>query len=195
MIKPELCHYDHGTCRDSIWGKENCFQPHYIYLSNTSHIKVGITRKTNIPQRWIDQGAFQALPILQVNHRLLSGLIEMEFKSYISDKTYWQTMLKIEPEALDLKRYRDQLLANKHSFIISMKQKYGLKSVVSINSEVYKIYYPILFYPQKIKSHNLDKNPYISGRIIGIKGQYIILDSGIVINLRKFKCQHEFGSI
>lgn len=185
IIKPELCHYHHGTCREASWGEEHCLKPHYIYLANTSHIKVGIARKANIPMRWIDQGAVQALPILQVNQRLLSGLIEVELKKHISDKTHWQAMLKGQPESLDLKNCRDQLLTDKDSFVASIKKKYGSDAISSINSEVHKIHYPVLTYPQKIKSYHLDKAPCISGKIMGIKGQYMMLDTG-VINLRKF---------
>lgn len=185
IIKPELCHYHQGTCRDVMWAKENCLKPHYIYLANTSHIKVGITKKVNIPMRWIDQGAVQALPILQVNQRLLSGLVETELKNYISDKTHWQTMLKSQPKDIDLKIYRNQLLVDKHDFINSLKQEYGLDSITAIDSDIFNIQYPVLVYPQKVKSHSLDKYPCISGTIIGIKGQYIILDN-CVINIRKF---------
>ena len=184
-IKPQLCHYHRGTCRDASWGEEHCLKPHYIYLANTSHIKIGITRKVNIPNRWIDQGAVQALPILQVNQRLLSGLIEFQMKRHVSDKTYWQAMLKGEPKSFSLINCRNQLLAKETSFIMEIKQKYGETSINFVNSNVYKISYPILAYPKKIKLYNLDKLPRFSGKIMGIKGQYIFLDTGL-INIKKF---------
>jgi len=185
IIKPELCHYHHGTCRDANWGGKHCLKSHFIYLANTSHIKVGITRRANLPMRWIDQGAVQALPVLQVNQRLLSGLVEVEFRKHISDKTHWQAMLKGQPEAIDLKDYCKRLLADEHHFIADIKQKYGADAINTINSEIQEIHYPILEYPQKVKSYNLDKTSCVSGKIIGIKGQYIMLDTG-VINIRKF---------
>ncbi|MGL4475007.1 MAG: DUF2797 domain-containing protein, partial [Shewanella sp.] len=66
IMKPETCHYDQGTCREPEWGQKNCYTPHYVYLANTSGLKVGITRHTQIPTRWLDQGATQGLPILKV---------------------------------------------------------------------------------------------------------------------------------
>ena len=90
IIKPELCHYHAGTCREPSWGEQHCFTDHFIYLANTSGLKVGITRNTNIPTRWLDQGATQALPIMRVKNRLLSGQAEVIFKQYVADKTAWQ---------------------------------------------------------------------------------------------------------
>ena len=48
-----------------------------------------------------------------------------------------------------------------------------------------KLVYPVEQYPEKVKSHNLDKTPVIRGKLQGIKGQYLILDTG-VINIRKY---------
>ena len=102
IMRPETCHYHLGTCREPDWGLSNCFTPHIVYLANSSGIKVGITRKTNTPSRWIDQGAICALPILEVKTRLESGLIEKALKSFITDKTNWRVMLKNETEPADL---------------------------------------------------------------------------------------------
>ncbi len=91
IMKPETCHFDQGTCREPQWGEDNCMVDHFVYLSNTSSLKVGITRHTQIPTRWIDQGATQGLPILKVKSRLISGLIEVELAKHIADKTNWRT--------------------------------------------------------------------------------------------------------
>ena len=185
IIKPELCHYEQGTCRDSSWARTHCLQPHYVYLAHTSNIKIGITQKINTPMRWIDQGAIQALPILQTNQRFLSGLIEVKFKKYISDKTNWKSMLKSQPKLINLYIYRDKIFEKNYVFFQKIQQQYGLNSIQFIKKEIQQIYYPVLNYPEKIKSFNLDKIPYIKGKLIGIKGQYIILNTG-VINFRKF---------
>ena len=94
IVRPELCHYHEGTCREPQWGEAHCMQPHVVYLANSSGLKVGITRKTQVPTRWIDQGAIQALPIVEVDTRLQSGLIETALKSTVNDKTDWRRMLK-----------------------------------------------------------------------------------------------------
>jgi len=102
IVSPEKCHYAQGTCREPEWGEANCLRDHFVYLANTSGLKVGITRGTQIPTRWMDQGATQALPIFRVDTRLLSGLVEVTFKDHIADKTNWQAMLKGNADDRDL---------------------------------------------------------------------------------------------
>jgi hypothetical protein len=111
IMKPETCHHHLGTCREPLWGLDNCFAPHIIYLANSSGVKVGITRKSNMPSRWIDQGAVQALPILEVDTRLKSGQIEVALKAFVNDKTNWRKMLKNEVDATDLVAKKQLLLA------------------------------------------------------------------------------------
>ena len=57
IIHPEKCGYYQGTCQPGDWAHAHCIQPHVVYLANTSGLKVGITRETQVPTRWIDQGA------------------------------------------------------------------------------------------------------------------------------------------
>lgn len=186
IMKPETCHYESGTCRQPEWGEENCFQPHYVYLANSSGVKVGITRGTQIPTRWIDQGAGQALPIFKVATRLQSGLIEVELKKHVSDRTDWRKMLKGKPEAIELAEVRDRLVAESSSVIEELKQQFGDDAIVFLSdSEQVEIQYPVEKYPEKIKSFNFDKQAVIEGLLLGIKGQYLILDGG-VLNIRKF---------
>ncbi|MFZ9035476.1 MAG: DUF2797 domain-containing protein [Francisellaceae bacterium] len=185
IIKPELCHYAQGSCREPEWGQRHCLKDHYVYLANTGNVKVGITRLKNTPMRWIDQGASQALPILKVEQRLLSGLIEVALKSHISDKTNWRTMLKAPAPMLDLIAVKERLMPEIHEIIAELKTKYGADSVMAVDADVLDIAYPVLQYPTKIASLNLDKTPLVEGRLMGIKGQYLMLDCG-VINIRKF---------
>lgn len=186
IIKPELCHYDEGSCREPDWGEINCLQPHYVYLANTSGVKVGITRHNQIPTRWIDQGAIQALPIMEVASRHLSGLVEVEMKDYVSDKTQWQRMLKGEIEPIDLETYRDDIFEQAETEIQQIQERYGEESVELLEYEdLIEIHYPIKQYPKAVKSLNFDKTPNISGILQGIKGQYLIFNNG-VINIRKF---------
>jgi len=185
IMKPETCHYAEGTCREPEWGKTNCFMPHYVYLANSSGIKVGITRGSQIPTRWIDQGAGQALPIFQVSNRLQSGLLEVVIKQHVSDRTDWRKMLKMDAEPLALKEIRDELLATCADEIAGIKTEQGDDAIRLLEEDVVEIRYPIEDYPEKIKSLNFDKQAEIEGRLMGIKGQYLILDSG-VLNIRKF---------
>jgi hypothetical protein len=186
LIKPELCHYHEGTCRDPKWGEEHCFQDHYVYLANTSGVKVGITRQTNIPTRWMDQGASQALPIFRTRDRLLSGEVEVILKQHVADKTAWQRMLKGEPEPVDLAAERDRLHTECEREINEVLKQNGDDAVSFLaNEQVIDIQYPVEQYPEKVKSFNLDKTPEVSGTLMGIKGQYLIFDTG-VLNIRKF---------
>jgi len=185
IMKPETCHYNEGTCREPSWGESNCFIPHYVYLANSSGIKVGITRTTQVPTRWIDQGAAQALPVFQVENRLQSGLLEVVLKQHISDRTDWRKMLKGDAETIDLQALRDELLTTCYSEIEQIKAEQGEGAIQAIDGEMVDIKYPINQYPEKIKSLNFDKQPEIEGKLMGIKGQYLILDTG-VLNMRKF---------
>lgn len=176
ILKPETCHFAKGTCRDSVWGEENCFKEHIVYLANSSGLKVGITRKSQVPFRWMDQGATAALPILEVKNRFVSGQIEVLFKKHISDKTDWRKMLKGEPESIDLLEWKVKLLE-----LIDQELK-GHNYTV-LNEPVRTFKYPVLQYPEKVSSFNLDKVAHIQARLMGIKGQYLIFESG-VLNIR-----------
>lgn len=185
IIKPETCHFDRGTCREPGWAEKHCMQGHTIYLSNSSGLKVGITRNTQIPTRWIDQGAIQALPIFQVNNRLHSGLVEMLLAEHVADKTNWRTMLKGDVLALDLQEEKDKLIDTCEAELEQLWEEVEDFSLEPLETEqAISIQYPVLEYPKKIVSHNVEKTPLIEGTLMGIKGQYLILDTG-VINIRK----------
>jgi len=161
-------------------------QSHIVYLANSSGIKVGITRPSQLPTRWLDQGAVQALPIMRVASRQLSGFVEVLYKAHVSDKTHWQRMLKSSGEPLDLVALRDELYPLVQTEIEALQATHGLNAVMPIlDVEPLAINYPVQQYPEKVKSMNLEKTPEVSGVLQGIKGQYLIFDTG-VINLRKY---------
>ena len=190
IVSPEKCHYHLGTCREPSWADEFCMQDHYVYLANSSGLKVGITRGTQIPTRWIDQGAVQALPIFRVQTRQQAGLVEVLYKSHIADKTNWRAMLKGTPEPVDLKSRALALDELVKTGVDDLQQQYGLQAVTRCeDAEVVSIHYPVLQYAEKISSLNFDKTAEVSGKLQGIKGQYLLLDNG-VINLRKFGGYH-----
>lgn len=185
IMKPETCHYDQGTCREPDWAQDHCMVDHYVYLSNTSSLKVGITRHTQIPTRWIDQGATQGLPIYKVKTRHISGLVEVELAKHIADKTNWRTLLKGNGDPLPLEEQFAKLRPLVEEKIAEIKQRFGDDAVEEVNAQITEIHYPVEVFPSKITSHNFDKEPVVSGVLQGIKGQYLILDTG-VINIRKF---------
>jgi hypothetical protein len=176
LIHPEKCRCDEGAC----------FQDHIVYLANSSGLKVGITRSSQVPTRWVDQGAVQALPIARVRTRLQSGMLEVMFKQHVADKTNWREMLKGEPSELDMKAEAETLLRLCEEDLADMETQLGKHAISLINGvKSTQIKYPVAEYPTKISSFNFDKNNVVEGRLAGIKGQYLLLDSG-VINLRKF---------
>ena len=186
IVKPELCHYDQGTCREPAWGESHCMRPHVVYLANSSGLKVGITRASQVPTRWIDQGAVQALPLYEVDSRLQSGWLEVALKRYISDRTDWRAMLKGDPSQLDLLVERDRLLGEASVDLAQCQLKIGSASMRLVDgAEEARFKYPVLVYPEKIKAHNFDKKARVEGCLQGVKGQYMILDTG-VLNIRKF---------
>ncbi|MCW8886473.1 MAG: DUF2797 domain-containing protein [Motiliproteus sp.] len=186
IVSPEKCHFHLDTCREPQWGEQQCMQDHIVYLANSSGIKVGITRHTQLPTRWLDQGAVQALPILRVATRYQSGLVESVFRSQISDRTNWQAMLKNQVDKLDLAAERDRLFELLDTELSELEKRFGVQAIQRIHDgETQAIEYPVLNYPQKVSSLNLDKTATVEGTLQGIKGQYLILDTG-VINIRKF---------
>jgi len=190
IMSPEKCHFHVGTCREPDWGEQNCMIDHFVYLANTSALKVGITRHSQIPTRWVDQGAVQALPIARVSSRRLSGLLEVAIGQSVADKTAWQTMLKSQPEAIDLYAARDSLLAQYEETIAALQTEFGVQALQTLpEAEVVEITYPVSTYPDKVKALNFDKQAVVEGRLVGIKGQYLILDCG-VLNVRKFGGYH-----
>jgi hypothetical protein len=186
IIHPEKCHFDQGTCREPSWGERHCMQDHIVYLANSSGLKVGITRATQVPTRWIDQGATQALAIARVRTRLQSGELEVIFKQHVADKTNWREMLKGTAQELDMKAKSVGLIEECRSEIAQLEERFGFFAISMLTGiEPVEIVYPVVRYLEKINSFNFDKDPVIEGTLLGIKGQYLIFDSG-VINMRRF---------
>lgn len=186
IMSPEKCHYDAGTCREPGWGEQFCMTDHVVYLANSSGVKVGITRATQLPTRWLDQGASQALPILRVATRQQSGLVEDLLRSQVADRTNWRALLKGDAEPVDLVAVREQLFDSCGEGLAALQQRFGLQAIQPLAAaEVLDIRYPVTQYPAKVASLDLDKTPVIEGTLQGIKGQYLILDGG-VINIRKY---------
>ncbi|PCJ17240.1 MAG: hypothetical protein COB02_14440 [Candidatus Cloacimonadota bacterium] len=178
IVSPEKCHYgeESNPCRDESFAQEVCFKTHTIYLSYSSNVKVGITRGGNEKTRWIDQGATMALPIARVKDRLSSGLVEVELKKYFKDRTSWQKMLKGSSYE------KEELLEAKKQALEALKNL----DVELVDEDITIINYPVLEYPLKVKSYNLEKTPQVEGKLMGIKGQYLVFESG-ALNIRKYE--------
>lgn len=176
IVHPELCEAHLGKGRDPEWEKRNHFRRHFVYLALTNSVKVGVTRDDQIPTRWIDQGARAGIILAETPYRQLAGLIEVELKKYLPDKTNWQRMLKNEVTNIDL-------VAEKEKIKTLLPEE--LRQYVSDNNEIVELNYPVLNYPSKITALSFEKLNPIEMPLIGIRGQYFIFDNGYVFNVRK----------
>ena len=176
IIRPELCRAHEGEARDMAWAEKHCLTEQIVYLARSSAIKVGITRASQMPTRWIDQGATDAIVFARVPNRYTAGVVEVAMKEHLTDRTNWQRMLKNEVIDADLAETKASLIDTLDA---------DLRQYVDSDDTVCSINYPVTQYPEKVKSVGFDKIPEIEGRLAGIKGQYLIFDDNRVLNIRK----------
>jgi hypothetical protein len=181
VMSPDRCHYYEGTCREPQWGESFCMESHTVYLANTSGLKVGITRGGREQGRWLDQGAVQALPILSAKTRREAGLAEVTIAKEVADKTDWQRMLRGEPPHLDLLEERDRI--RERGLILPAGVSW-LDAPVA-----HQFHYPVDVYPAKPSQLRVKPGVVLSGNLEGVKGQYLLLSSG-VFNVRRFAGYH-----
>jgi hypothetical protein len=177
ILHPELCEAHLGKGRDLEFEERNHNQPHFVYLAATDKVKVGVTRATQIPTRWIDQGASSSIILAETPNRYLAGCIEVALKDFFTDKTNWQNMLRnFQDESIDLEEEKWQV----HDELPSDLTQYWIE-----NDEITTLNYPVLKYPEKVSSMSFDKTAQIQGKLTGIRGQYLIFDNKNVINIRR----------
>jgi hypothetical protein len=177
IMKPELSTAHLGIQdRDLAYEEKVQLQPHIVYLALSSEVKVGVTRKTQVPTRWIDQGATQAISIVEVPNRYLAGITEVALKNHYADKTNWRKMLQNDVEQVDLIAER---LKVENLIPVEVQEYFH-----SQQNDLYEIHFPVLEYPKKINSLSLEKTPTFQGKLTGIKGQYLIFEDGTVFNVR-----------
>lgn len=186
IVSPEKCHFDRGTCREPAWAETHCRTEHIVYLANSSGLKVGITRASQVPTRWLDQGAVQALPLARVADRHLSGLLEVLCKDFVADKTDWRALLRGDASLIDLVAGREQLLASAREGIAQLQAQYGVAAVQLLtDAQEQRFSFPVQRYPDKVSTFSFDKDPLVEGELLGIKGQYLLFAAG-ALNIRKF---------
>jgi hypothetical protein len=178
VLRPELCRAHEGVARDMEYAAKHCLIEQVVYLSLTSGIKVGVTRNTQVPTRWIDQGAIRALEFARTPNRYMAGVMEVALKNYLADKTNWRKMLSgSDPGDVDLVAEKLRL-----STLLTL----DLARYITKENLLVELEYPVLQYPEKIKSLNFEKDPVVTGTLTGIKGQYLMLDQDRVMNIRNF---------
>ena len=179
IMKPELstAHLDIED-RDLAYEKRVQLQPHIVYLALSSEVKVGVTRDTQVPTRWIDQGAVQAVPIVEVPNRYLAGITEVALKNHFADKTNWRKMLTNDVPNIDLLSERNKAF----EWLPNEVKDYFPKEEI-----ITQLDFPVLQYPKKVSSLSLDKTLSFNGKLTGIKGQYLLFEDGTVFNVRTFE--------
>ncbi|MDC7239450.1 MAG: DUF2797 domain-containing protein [Spirochaetales bacterium] len=175
IIRPELCRAHEGKGRDPEWEQIHHNRPHFVYLALSSAVKVGVTRDDQIPTRWIDQGASEGLVLANCPNRFHAGEMEVFLKDFFTDRTNWQRMLKNQIAPDSLSEVKEKLLPRLPA---------GFREWITPESDPLVLEYPVVKYPEKVKSLKLDKSPLIEGALAGIKGQYLIFDGGRVMNMR-----------
>lgn len=180
IMRPELSTAHLGIAdRDLEFEQKVQLQPHVVYIASSSDIKVGVTRKTQVPTRWIDQGASQAMPLVEVPNRYLAGITEVALKSHFSDKINWKKMLLNAPDVIDLEKVRKEM----QPLLPDQVKPY----FETTPEKLYTLDYPVIQYPVKIRSLNLATTPVYQGKLTGIKGQYLIFADGTVFNVRAYE--------
>ena len=180
IMRPELSTAHLGIAdRDLDYETRVQVQPHIVYLALATEVKVGVTRKTQVPTRWIDQGAASAIAVAEVPNRYLAGVAEVALKGHFTDKTNWRKMLANEMLEADLLSEKNRL----HDLIPEEVRPYFLHE----NTEVHLLEYPLSVYPDKINTLNLDKEPHFTGKLAGIRGQYLVFEDGTVFNVRAYE--------
>ncbi|MFZ5940465.1 MAG: DUF2797 domain-containing protein [Bacteroidota bacterium] len=178
VLNPEKCRAHEGFARDMVYAEAHCLIPHVVYLAESGGLKVGVTRISQVPSRWIDQGASQAIELARTPNRYLAGLLEVELKKHLSDKTNWRKMLMGAGDGeTDLEVFREGIRA-------MVPEEF--RAYLSGEIPPVSIKYPVLSYPRKVISVNLEKEGAISGKLQGIRAQYLIFEGGFVINIRKY---------
>ncbi len=177
VLRPNLCKAHLGVARDMEYAKEHCLRPHFVYLSNTGDVKVGVTRQSQIPTRWIDQGATSAVKICKTPNRHMAGLIEIHLGQHFTDKTHWRRMVSDQVDSsINMTEHREKAISLLNPEMLPF---------VCEDDKVYQFNYPVQKYPLIPKSLNFDSQPEIKGILTGIKGQYIMLNNEMVFNIRR----------
>jgi hypothetical protein len=176
IMKPELSKAHLGIEeRDLEFEKRLQLQPHFVYLAKTDRIKVGVTRHTQIPYRWMDQGAAQAVKLLETPNRYVAGQAEVALKEHFTDKTSWREMLKGTTSDEDLSEARERALS-------LLPEE--LRKLASDDDQIWNLNYPNDYQLEKVTSLSF-KAPgqQWEGKLLGIRGQYLVTSSG-VFNVR-----------
>ena len=189
VVSPVRCHYAAGTCREPAWGEAFCMQPHVVYVANSAGAKVGITKPENLPGRWLDQGATQACVVMRTQSRHQAGCVEAVLSRHTSDRTDWRALIARDAPPLDLRQLITQLRTAARAELAALASRFpGALDWVDAPM-VQRFSYPVTSYTSPLRALSLVRRTELGGRLLGVKGQYLMFDSG-VFNVRKHSSYH-----
>jgi hypothetical protein len=189
VMSPDRCHYAQGTCREPEWGEAFCMQPHVLYLANSTGLKVGITRNSQMPTRWLDQGAVQAVVLMRTASRYQVGCVEKCLTEFVSDKSNWRHLITRDADRLDMQAAALELREKAAESFKPLREKFASDLVWEKDAEVFEFHYPVNQYLEKARTVKLKPDEHIEGTLMGIRGQYLILDCG-AFNVRSHTAHH-----
>jgi len=189
VVSPDRCHYAAGTCREPEWGDAFCMQPHLVYLANSAGPKVGITRPHNVPMRWLDQGATQGMLVMRTQTRHQAGCVEVALARYVGDRTDWRGLVGREAPPIDLTALLARLRDRAKLELAALAARFpgALEWVASPTPHSFE--YPVTSYDGAATVLSLIVDRATGGTLLGIKGQYLLFDTG-VLNVRRFTSYH-----
>jgi len=189
VVSPDRCHYAAGTCREPDWGNAFCMQPHFVYLANSAGPKVGITRPQNVPMRWLDQGATQGVLVMRTQTRHQAGCVEAALARYVGDRTDWRGLIGRDAPRIDLPALLVQLRDRAKLELAALDGRFpgALDWIASPTPQRFD--YPVTSYDGAATVLSLIVDVAIGGTLLGIKGQYLLFDTG-VLNVRRFTSYH-----
>lgn len=188
VVAPDRCHYAAGTCREPAWGEAFCMQPHVVYLANSAGLKVGITKPEHLPGRWLDQGASEALPIIATKTRHQAGCVEAALAQFVADRTDWRRLVREDAPPLDLLHCAADLYRQAATVLEGLAQQFP-GQLERLDAGVERFVYPVLRYAAPPRALRLVEAGVVGGELLGIKGQYLLFDSG-VFNVRRHRAYH-----
>lgn len=179
VMAPHRCHYAKGTCREPEWGDSFCMQPHLVYLANSSGLKVGITRDGQQLGRWQDQGALQGRLLARAKTRQAAGELEVQLAKTFGDRSQWRALVSGDADPVDLAAAAAQareLVPDPGAGVDYIEPDDSAAATHSFQ-------YPVQQWPELTRL-NFKKTDQVRGVLTGIKGQYLLFDSG-VFNVRE----------
>ena len=191
VMAPHRCHLHAGTCREPEWADGFCMQPHTVYLALTSGLKVGVTRQVRAERRWLDQGAWLALPIAETPTRRAAGFVEHRLAERVPDRTDWRKLVGTEPgpqtlrdgqrvlveTAEDLRAWVGELVSLAPAWV-PPEEAAAMAWLPATDTVAFA--YPVQMRAPPRRIRVSAERPEFAGNLCGVLGRYLLFPQGVV---------------